>query len=194
MEGVEKMSKAMAEGAEKLTYADYLQFPEDGQRHELIDGEHLVTPSPITRHQRAVGRLYLLLGGWVEERGTGEVFVAPMDVILSDVDVVELDLLFVSPERSEIVQDWIRGAPDLVVEVLSPRTRRRDEIRKRDLYERCEVREYWLVDPEAETVKVYRLAEGGFGKPRLLTGREEEILESPLLPGLEISVAELFPD
>ena len=176
----------------KLTHADYLLFPDDGKRHELIDGEHFVTPSPRVKHQAVLQNLHLELAPFVRENRLGQLFVAPLDVILSEVDVVEPDLLFVSNERREIVQDWIRGTPDLVIEILSPGSRRKDEILKRQLYERHGVSEYWLVDPEAETVKLYRLRDGVYGRPRLLQAQHRDRLSTPLLPGLELPLARIF--
>jgi Uma2 family endonuclease len=145
--------RTMATGTTKLTHADYLLIPDDGMRHELIAGEHFVTPSPSLRHQTVSRNLVRFLDAFVRERRLGEVFFAPLDVILSDFDVVEPDLIFVRQERREILQDWVRGVPDLLVEILSPSNRRHDEVRKRDLYEERGVEEYWIVDPEVECVE-----------------------------------------
>ena len=191
------MGSGMASGATKLTYEDFVLFPDDGKRHELIDGEHFVNPSPNRRHQAVLRRLTVLLEPLVRSGGLGEVFFAPFDVVFTRHDVVEPDLLFVSSARSAILTDAnVQGAPDLVVEVLSPASRRQDEVLKRDLYERGGVAEYWIVDPEAETVKVFRrLAEGGrFGRPLLLTLHEGDALASPLLPGIELRLSALFAD
>lgn len=144
--------------ATKLTYEDYVRMPDDGQRYELIDGELHVVPAPFLSHQRSVGRLYVHIFLWVRSHG-GEVFIAPFDVILSPVNVLQPDLLFVAPQHaSRVEKRGVVGPPDLVVEVLSNSTKRRDETLKRELYERFGVSEYWIVDPEAKTVKVLRLA------------------------------------
>ncbi|MEW6682206.1 MAG: Uma2 family endonuclease [Nitrospirota bacterium] len=177
----------------KFTYEDYLLFPDDGKRHELIEGEHYVTPSPVTRHQRIV----LNLGGFLNERlrnkQVGQVFVAPVDVMLSDRDVVQPDVLFLSPGRETLITDaCIKGAPDLCVEVISDSTRKTDEIVKRKLYERFGVLEYWIIDPELETVKVYRLAEGRYTRTAELTRENHDTLTTPLLPGLSILLDTLF--
>src|SRR6266850_480496 len=110
--------KAAGRGV-KLTYDDFVLFPDDGQRHELIDGAHYVTPSPATRHQRIVGNLYWLIRSFLEEHPTGEVFLAPLDVVLSLFDVVVPDLLYMSTERasSVLTHAHVRGAPELVIEV-----------------------------------------------------------------------------
>ena len=119
----------------KLTYDDFLSFPDDGQRHELIDGEHYVTPSPATRHQRIHARLQGALFAYLRGSPIGEVFSAPFDVVLSNHDVVEPDLLVILSSQTEILTpQHVRGAPAIVVEILSPSTRRRDEMLKRALY------------------------------------------------------------
>src|SRR5215471_1519320 len=103
----------------KLTYEDFLLFPDDGKRHELIDGEHYVTPSPNLRHQKILGRLHLTIGSWLQVHQIGEMFLSPLDVVFSDFDVVEPDLLYVSKERGAdvLTPKHVRGAPNLVVEI-----------------------------------------------------------------------------
>src|SRR5438132_8145516 len=141
----------------KFTYDDVLCFPNDGKRHEIIDGEHYVTPSPNTKHQRTSRKLTVSLGNYLEQHPVGEMFAAPFDVVFSDLDVVEPDLIYISRERAGILtEQHVRGAPDLVVEILSPGTRKADETIKRKLYERFGVAEYWVVDPELDTIKIYR--------------------------------------
>jgi Uma2 family endonuclease len=178
-------------GRAKLTHADYLLFPDDGKRHELIDGEHYVTPSPRLRHQQVVQNLSLEIGLCVRKRQLGRLFVAPLDVILSDHDVVEPDLLFVSHAKSAILQDWVRGAPDLVIEILSPTTRHRDQTVKLDLYERRQISEYWIVDPEARSVTIYRLAGSRYTQPAVFS-KDDARLSTPLLPGLELPLHRVF--
>jgi Uma2 family endonuclease len=177
----------------KLTYEDYLTFPDDGRRHELIDGEHFVTPAPIPRHQLAVTELVLALGNWVEEDGTGLVLPSPIDVVFDDTTVVQPDLLWISEERRSIVTETnVQGAPDLVVEVLSPTTRRTDEIIKRKLYGRFGVREYWIVDPELETIKLWRPDGERFVRAAELSLEDDAVLTSPLLPGFALPLRRLF--
>src|SRR5689334_23752760 len=114
--------------ARKLTYDDFVNFPDDGQRHELIDGEHYVTPSPASKHQRVSGRLFGELYGFLKQTPIGEIFHAPFDVVLSRFDVVEPDLLIVLNGQSDLITEkHVRGAPAIVVEILSPGTRRVDE-------------------------------------------------------------------
>lgn len=177
----------------KFTYEDFLNFPNGGKRHEIIDGDHCVTPSPNTKHQRVATSLTVALGSYLRDHAIGELFVAPFDVVLSDLDVVEPDLLYLSHARANILTDQhVRGAPDLVVEIVSPGTRKTDEVTKRKLYERFDVHEYWVVDPELETVKVYRRGDSGFGRALELSAEAGDILTTPLLPEFSISLAELF--
>lgn len=179
----------------KLTYDDYLLFPDDGQRHELIDGEHYVTPSPRTRHQAIVVNLTGMIWNYLQGHPVGRVFSAPFDVILSNFDVVEPDLLYMSHERArEVLREWVHGAPDLVVEIGSPGTRTRDETIKRRLYERFAVSEYWIVDPELDTVKVYRQATGRYTRVVDLSLENKEVLTTPLLPGLEMPLSRIFSE
>src|SRR5215212_3349873 len=142
----------------KLTYDDFVQFPDDGKRHELIDGEHYVTPSPNTKHQDILGNLFGLIWTHVQSHPVGRAFLAPFDVVFSDFDVVEPDLLYISRERLDgvLTKAHVRGAPDLVVEIASPSTRRRDETIKRRLYERFGVLEYWVIDTDLDAIKVFR--------------------------------------
>lgn len=177
----------------KFTYEDYQLFPDDGKRHEIIEGDHYMTPSPRTRHQVVSGNLHLILGSFIRQHRLGQVFSAPFDVVLSDQDIVQPDLLFVSSEHSDVITEKnIRGRPDLVIEILSASTRKTDEIVKRKLYERFGVREYWIVDPELETVKVHRTAEKGFGRVAELSQEGRDSLSTPLLPGLTIPLSEIF--
>jgi Uma2 family endonuclease len=113
----------------KLTYDDYVLFPDDGKRHELIDGEHYLTPSPNLKHQKVPGSLYLLIASWLEHNAIGQIFFAPFDVVFSRFDVVEPDLLYMSNERAAEVLTTanVQGAPELVIEIGSPGTRKRDE-------------------------------------------------------------------
>ncbi len=177
----------------KLTYEDYLLFPEDGRRHELIDGEHFMTPAPSTRHQRISRKLVGFLDSHLQRTKAGEVFYAPTDVVLSEQDVVEPDLLFVSAARASIVTEKnIQGAPDLVVEIISETSRKTDKTIKRKLYERHGVREYWIVDPELETVEIYRMSDRGYVRAAELCREADHALETPLLPGFQFKLSDIF--
>lgn len=180
----------------KLTYDDLALFPDDGKRHELIDGEHYVTPSPNQKHQAIVGNLYALLWNHLKQRPIGRVFVAPFDVVFSDFDVVEPDILFISNARkaSVLTSANVQGAPDLVVEVGSPGTRRRDETLKHRLYERCGVSEYWVVDPELDVIKVFRSIAGRYERVHELTCDAGDVLTTPLLPELRLTLVAIFDE
>lgn len=191
MSGGEKMRPT---SGVKLTYDDFLLFPDDGQRHELIGGEHYVTPSPNVAHQVIVGNLYFALRGYLESHPAGQLFLAPFDVVFSDFDVVEPDLLYIAASRRRdiLTKQNVRGAPDLVIEVGSPGTRRRDETIKRRLYERDGVAEYWVVDPELEVMRIYRREDGGYGRPRELSREAGDELQSPLFPDLAVPLDVIF--
>jgi Uma2 family endonuclease len=178
----------------KLTYEDFVLFPDDGKRHEVIDGEHYVTPSPNTAHQRVSGNLHLLIGSWLETHRIGRIFYAPFDVIFTDFDVVEPDLLYFSNERAAAVltPQHVRGAPEIVVEIASPGTRKRDETIKRHLYEREGVSEYWVVDPDVEVVRVFRRGNDAFDRVVELSREAGDALTTSLLPGLEMPLVRIF--
>ena len=146
----------------RLTYADLCRLPDDGLRHELIDGEHYMTAAPTQRHQQVAMNVGGLLFMFLREHRLGRVYMAPLDVLFSEMDVVEPDVLYVSTERLREQQHerYLTVTPDLVVEVLSPSTRHVDRGAKRALYERQGVTEYWLIDPARETVQVFRLERG----------------------------------
>ena len=180
----------VAKPTTKLTYQDYAKTPE-GEIWELIDGEKFMPPSPGEAHQRINIRLGSRLHMFVEDGGLGRMYIAPFDVVLSELDVVQPDLLFVSNERAHIVTSAnVRGAPDLVVEIRSPSTASRDWTIKRDLYAKYGVKEYWVVDPVERRVWVmllddYRLEEvGSYGMGDVLT--------SPTLEGLSIDLDDIF--
>jgi len=175
----------------KFTYEDLKLIPPDRNRYEIVDGELFVTPAPRTLHQRIVGNIFASLHQHVRQHRIGEVFVAPYDVVLATGTVLEPDVLFVSNSRVRYIgEDNLSGPPDLAVEVISESTKRLDREVKLKQYALYGVSEYWLVEPEGKNVEVYRrqkeeyeLAERlGFG----------DTLNSPLLPGLKLSVASLW--
>ena len=180
----------------RLTYEDYVLFPDDGRRHEIIDGTHYVTAAPFVRHQRIVVHLTVSLGSFLRQHPLGELLVAPTDILLSPHDIVQPDLFFISRQRAAIVKDAnIQGAPDLVIEILSKSTHRLDRIVKRNAYERWGVLEYWMLDPSRKDADVCRrTAEGLLRREALLSAAAGDVLTTPLLPGLEIPLAEVFQD
>jgi Uma2 family endonuclease len=172
----------------KITYDDLLKMPEDNRLREIIDGELIVSPSPTSRHQDIVGALYRRIAEYLDGKPAGRVFISPLDTILARDQVPQPDIQFISAERTHIIGPRVHGAPDLAVEVISETSRRRDEVRKRELYEQYGVREYWLVDPEADKVTVYRMSGGAFDAGTIV----RVTLTTPLLPRLEIDLARLF--
>lgn len=172
------------------TYADLESFPEDNFRRELIDGELIVSAAPRPRHQRAVLALARALADYEDVHG-GQTYPAPTDVYFSDINVVEPDVLFVRADHlAQIEEKYVRSAPDVVVEVSSPSSRRLDLSRKRDLYSRFGVAEYWFVDLDADRVEVYRLVNGAYGLPEFVTCGQT--LHSSVLPEFSIEVNRIF--
>ena len=177
------------EAAVKLTYEDYANVPGD-ERYELIDGELIPAVTPNEIHQRVSKKLLWLLMQ-VEESGFGWVYHAPFDVVLSDTDVVQPDLMFISKERADIITPAnVQGAPNLVVEVLSPSTAQRDWTQKRDLYAKYGVRELWLVAPDARLAWVMALTDGEYAIAGVY--KDGQTLISPTLAGLTIDLGYVF--
>ena len=175
----------------KLTYQDYRNTPDD-ERYELIDGDLVKLVSPGHVHQRTRMKLGIRMYTFVERRNLGEVYFVPFDVVLSDTDVVQPDLLFVSHERLHIItEDNIQGAPDLAVEILSPSTSARDRGYKRDLYAKHGVKEYWQVDTDAKHITVLSLNAHGDYDVVAVYG-VGQTLASPLLPGFALNLDEIF--
>ncbi len=174
----------------KYTHADLLTMPDDGKRREILDGDLYVTPSPVTDHQRILGNLAYAIWKFLDAHPLGKLFVAPLDVILSEYDVLEPDLLFLLNEHLNMLQDWVRGAPDLVIEILSLATELRDRGIKLKTYARYGVGEYWIVDPKAQVVEVYRLAPSGYQMAAKFA--KGDVVETVLLPGLSLPVRAIF--
>lgn len=177
----------------KLTYAEYRQLPDDGKRYELIDGDLYVTPSPVWTHQRISFWIAYRIGGWIAERDLGQMQAAPLDVILAGDTVVQPDHVFIRKERlATVVDRWVHGSPDLVIEILSPNTAGRDQLLKRHAYARNEIPEYWLVDPDARTVTVLGLKGRHYAQLGSVSG--DRPIPSRILAGLDVNAAELFRD
>lgn len=175
----------------KLTYDDLAAFPDDGRRHELLDGEHLVTPSPRTRHQRVLVHLVTALERHCGEHGLGRVYPGPVDLVFSPNDVLVPDLVFVSSARlATVTETRITAAPEIVVEILSPSTARRDRGAKRRLYEKFGVREYWLIDIDARILE--RVVFGDTAGGHAIRLEPGDRLETDLLPGVVLPVGLLF--
>ena len=166
------------------------ELPETAQPLELWDGQIVMPPSPHANHQRIVLRFCERLNRFVTERKLGEVFISPLDVVLSQRRVVQPDVFFISNQRRHIVQDQIRGVPDLAVEIISQGSWQRDRVSKKSLYERFGLPEYWIVDPESSTIEVFAMIGGAYE----VHSRGQSARPAPtrgLLEGFEISFAEL---
>ncbi len=174
----------------KFTHSDLLAFPNDGKHRQIVDGELIVTPSPNLGHQRISRRIQFALVKYLEAHPIGEILNAPMDVILSDFDVLEPDLLLVLNPRRHILKTWVEGAPDLVIEILSPTTAAHDRGPKLKAYARFGVEEYWIVDADRAVVEVYRRGEEGYKISRVF--RQPEVLTSALLPGFALPLSDVF--
>jgi Uma2 family endonuclease len=178
----------------KMTYEGLILLPDDGLRHEIIDGEHYVNASPVTKHQRIAYRIVLAIGIYLEDHPVGKLFFAPLDIVFSQYDVVEPDLLYISNERREIITTKnIQGSPDLLIEILSESNRKYDEVTKRALYERSGVGEYWVVDPRRDSIQIFRRNAAGFYEVVAELSGDDK-LTSPLFPTLTIPLDRVFSD
>ena len=180
----------MKQARVRYTYSDYLLLPED-KRYEILDGDIYLIAAPNIKHQLVSGRLEVALTQHVGASRLGVILHAPCDVILSEENVVQPDILFVRKERSGIIGEAnLKGAPDLVVEILSPGSRSTDLELKRKTYARFGVQEYWIVDPDAETVEVLVWGENGY--VTAATYLKSDSLSSALLPDLKLALAVVF--
>jgi Uma2 family endonuclease len=179
-------------GTRKFTYEDLRAMPQDGKRYELLEGEVYMSPSPRVKHQKVLGRLFRALAQFVEDSDLGEVFVAPLDVVLDDQNVVQPDVLFVGRGKSQAITPlFINGPPDLVVEVLSPSNAEFDRTTKRRAYAGAGVPEIWYVDPRDDSIEVLRL---GADRVHVLVRRftGADVLVSDSFPGLELPLPTIF--
>ncbi len=179
-----------AKSTVKLTYEDYRRMPED-ERYELIEGELIMAAAPNRAHQTTQRKLGLRMGSFVETEDLGEVFFSPFDVVLSEHNTFQPDIIFVSKENAGIITDAnIQGAPDLVVEIISPSSTGRDWVVKRDLYARHGVKEYWLIDPINRTLWVMLLKDGYLE----LAGeyREGDTVTASTIKGFSVSASDIF--
>ena len=189
------MSSAL-QAKHRWTYSDLVALPDDRLRHELIDGEHFVSPSPAIPHQVILWNITEALVPYLRANPIGTALTGPVDVKLSPHTLLVPDLVYFTSERFAQVVNEKRAtaAPDLVVEILSPGTRRRDKGRKRAVYDREGVCEYWMVDPEARSITVLRRPrpDAGLTDVTVLVLVDGGVLNSPLFPGLRIPLREVF--
>jgi Uma2 family endonuclease len=176
---------------ELFTVADYRAMPEGPPFYQLVEGELIMSPAPNFRHQVIAKNVFAALHGYLQRQRLGEAYFAPVDVFLSENDVVQPDVFFLSHANQHLIEtDGIHGAPDLVVEIVSPGSAQLDKKRKRAIYARSGVKELWLVDPVLEQIHRYDFATE-VAKPVRVVDTEEQF-ETPLLPGLVINAADVF--
>src|SRR6266566_3142224 len=188
---VETLKPSEATSIRRYTYDELIaEMAETNQPHELWDGELIISPAPFFSHQKIALRFYRTLDDWVTPRDLGEVVASPIDMVLSPHRAVQPDVAFIAKERLNIIDRAIMGPVDLAAEVISLGGRNRDRIEKRDLYEQYGVKEYWIIDPESETVDVLRLVNSRYE----LAARcgVTQAAASHLLPGFEINVGWLL--
>lgn len=175
----------------KFTYSDYLIYPTNGKQLQLIEGDFFMTPAPNIVHQDILGNLGFILKVHITQHNLGKVYFAPTDVYLSDYDVVQPDILFIRKERLHILtKNYVKGAPDIVIEILSGKTKKIDLTAKRTLYAKYGVPEYWLVDPDKKQVEVLTLSQSGYETAGLYS--KGAIIRSKIIPGLKIKTSEIF--
>jgi Uma2 family endonuclease len=183
------MAVVVDKPVKRWTYEEYYRLEGD-QRYEIIGGNLLMAPAPDTWHQNWVGSLFDILRSHARKHQSGRVFVSPIDVVLDEENTVQPDLVYISNERSGIIQRRaIFGVPDLLVELVSPSSVRRDRYDKKELYARFGVREYWIGDPANRSLEILTLQGGRYE----LHGAAEEKgrLNSLVVPGLEFDLAEV---
>ena len=173
----------------KLGYREYVCFPADGRRHEVIDGEHIVNPVPDTYHQTLSRRIQFQLYAQIELRGLGMVFNAPTDLQLSGLDIVQPDLIVILNRRRTIITPTkIKGVPDLLVEILSASSVHSDQVLKKELYRKSAVPEYWVVDPDDHVVEQYVLR----GDAYEVLGRHSDLITVQNLEGVQVKLTEVW--
>lgn len=183
------MAAVLENQAKRWTYEEYYRLADD-QRYEIIDGNLLMAPAPDTWHQDSSRKLFRLVDRFVMKHALGEVFYAPIDVVLAPENIVQPDLVFVAAANAGIIQRRaIFGVPDLLVEIVSPSSVRRDRYDKKELYARFGVKEYWIGDPANKALEILMLQEGRYELH--CCAEEKGKLISRVLSGLEFDVTEI---
>ena len=177
--------------ARPITRHEYATIPFGAPNYQLIEGDLVMAPSPGSFHQDIAGKLYRLIGNFLDTESIGRVFIAPLDVHLSDINIYQPDVFFIRKENEAIIEEHgIEGAPDLVIEILSKTTEKYDLGIKRSIYARTGVEEMWIIDPAKRTLALYRLAENA--DTPVATYRAKQRFTSTVLPGLTIELPALF--
>mgnify|MGYP001773072605 CR=1 FL=1 len=173
------------------TYEDYLKLDDD-RRYEVIKGRLMEMPAPTPWHQDLVGKIFIILVNFVSRKNLGKAFVSPIDVVLSEDMVLQPDIVYISKENLGIIgEKAIMGAPDLVVEIVSPSTTRRDTVVKKGIYEDFSVKEYWIVYPDEKAIEVWVLGENGKYELYSFAEKEDKV-NSKILKGLKVDLKEVF--
>ncbi len=174
----------------QATYGDYLKTPE-GAAYQLINGELIMAPAPGLRHHDIAATIVEALRRFVKKRGLGRVFNAPVDVYFSQRETYQPDIFFVSKEKLHLVgRDKVKGPPDLIIEILSPKTARYDLSEKKHVYESYGVKEYWIVDPNEKTIEVFEYSFKGFVSIAKAEGKGR--IGSQVLDGFSVRVEKIF--
>ena len=187
------MSNALAIdlGEDIWTYEDYLKLPVDGKTYQIIGGNLFMVAAPVVYHQAISRNLEFIIWEFVKEHDMGEVFDAPIDIVFSSVNVVQPDIIYISKERLAIKKEKaVYGAPDLVIEILSPTTMEMDMLFKKALYQRFGVREYWLVDPEEKKVEVFFIEGGKYKEKGVFF--QHDVVQVRMIQGLSVDLNEVF--
>ncbi len=175
----------------KLTIENWELIPDDRNVHEIIEGEHYITSPPLIIHQKISRNIEFIFTLFFRKKPVGEILYSPVGVVFSEINVVEPDLLYISKENSHIIKkDYIRGVPNLIIEILSPNNRQHDLIMKKHLYEKFGVKEYWIIDPDDESVMIYKSRKGKYDRGKRYI--EDDIITTPLIKGLEVPLKEIF--
>ena len=174
----------------KYTYEDYAKLPE-GAPYQLIGGELIMTPAPTPYHQYISGNIYSILKEFVEKNNLGQLYYSPIDVYFEETETYQPDIIFISKERLDIIKETkIEGAPDLVIEILSPATAYYDLRKKFKIYEKHGVKEYWIVDPEEKSIEIYQNQEGKFKLIQM--AKEKDTVNSSLFKDFELNLEKIF--
>ena len=187
---------ALTETTSRITYQEFinLEIPDDDDHiYELLNGEIVKYSAPESKHQIASANLHLIMGGYVKQKKLGRVLYAPISVFLEEYSAPQPDLLFVAKKNAEIIQEkGVMGAPDLVIEIVSPGSVVRDRVHKKEIYERAGVLEYWIVDPNYFSVEIYEYTPSGYSLFHDVEG--EGTVKSNVIEGLEIDVSTIFSE
>ncbi|HLF85790.1 MAG TPA: Uma2 family endonuclease [Nitrospiria bacterium] len=183
--------KEQARQAIRFTYEDYLHFPDDRKQYQIVDGEVYMVPAPIPYHQRVSMNIGIMVHSYVSRHGLGEVFYSPCDVLLSNENVVQPDIFFISKNQLNIITEKnIAGPPDLVIEILSPYTEKLDRTIKKELYSKYGVQEYWLVDPASKGIELLALSDNKLSTIGIFGVKDT--FGSKVIKGLSVNIEKVF--